>query len=56
MIKTNEESEKHLKHDIEILHIKNNFLEERIDELRDENFSLHSQIASLKDDLKAFLF
>lgn len=58
MIKPNEESEKNqnLKHDIEILHIRNNFLEEKIYDLRNENFSLHAQIASLKDDLKAFHF
>ncbi len=36
----------------ENLKIKSNFLWNRLDELRDENFRLHSLISSLKDEIQ----
>lgn len=39
------------KFELETLNLRNVFLQDKINELRDENFLLHSQISSLKDEI-----
>lgn len=41
-----------LLHQYENLKLKYNFLLNRLEELRDENFRLHSKIASLSDEIQ----
>jgi len=48
------EKELNLQKEYENLKIKADFLSNRLDELRDENFRLHSVISSLKDEIQVF--
>lgn len=45
-----------IQHDYEKLKIKADFLAERLEELREENFRLHSIISSLKDEIQVCYF
>lgn len=49
-----EKNEKKLHYDYEKLKIKADFLADRLEELRDENFRLHSIISSLKDEIQVY--
>lgn len=53
-IEKNDKNE-NLFHQYENLKLKYNFLLNRLEELRDENFRLHSKIATLSDEIQVII-